>query len=262
MALQKGDKSPLVKKWQQFLIDQLFLSGTADGDFGNKTKAATIAFQSFYGLGADGIAGSVTLGKAYELGFNPDKEPAPSKILKEKDLMYWIKTNLGALIRDAIVGTVYTEDWLAGICARETGYKIIQYFNQGYSFESICANMKGDWSKRSNDAEKKYHGFGFWQIDIDSYPTFVNSGDWADPAKCCKMAVAVLNEKRNYLISKHYDQQLDPVMFQRAITASYNCGQGNVAKAINNGRDIDYYTFAKDYSREVFRYRDIYKSLA
>jgi len=261
MALQKGDKSPLVKKWQQFLIDQQFLTGSADGDFGKKTEAATKAFQEFNHLQADGVAGSVTLGKAYELGFNPDNEPVVTKLRTDKDLLGWIKKNLGSMIKQAVVGTAFTEDWLAGVCARETGYKIIQYVNKGYSFEQVCANMVGDWSKRSGDKEKKYHGFGFWQIDIDSYADFVNSGDWLDPVKCCNKSVSVLEEKRKYLITKGWDKKLDKISFERAITASYNCGQGNVHKALTNKRDIDYYTFAKDYSKEVFRYRDIYKAL-
>jgi len=43
--------------------------------------------------------------------------------------------------------------------------------------------MKGDYGKRPADAAKQYHGFGFWQIDIASFPSFISSGKWVDPAQ-------------------------------------------------------------------------------
>lgn len=260
MALKLKDKGPLVKKWQKFLVEQGFLKDSADatdGDFGQKTLNATKAFQSFHGLKADGIAGSVTLGKASELGFNPDNEPSGSSIKTSKQLLAWIRDNLGPLIRDAIRGTMFTEDWLAAIAARETGFLIIRYYNKGFSFEDIAANMRGDYRK----SEGRYRGFGFWQIDVGSYPEFTNSGKWKDPKETAKMAVKVLEEKRRFLESKGWKERLSAVDFERAITAAYNCGQGNVHKALTQGLDVDRYTYNKDYSSEVFRNREIYRKL-
>ncbi|MBC8046091.1 MAG: peptidoglycan-binding protein, partial [Fimbriimonadaceae bacterium] len=231
MALQKGDKSTLVKKWQQFLIDQQFISGNADGNFGKKTEDATKAFQQFYKLQADGKAGSVTLGKAYELGFNPDKEITSNKVRNDKDMMQWIKINLGEIIKEAVKNSIYTADWLAGMGARETGFLFAKYYNQGFSYNDICLKMKGDYCKRQGEKEKQYHGFGFWQIDTGSYPVFINAGDWQDPLKTAIKAVNVLEEKRKYLIQKGWDKKLSAILFERAITAAYNCGQGNVNKA-------------------------------
>ena len=59
-TLYKGSKGDSVKKLQQALIDQGFLSGTADGIFGPKTEQAVIRFQQKNGLGADGLAGTRT----------------------------------------------------------------------------------------------------------------------------------------------------------------------------------------------------------
>ena len=261
MALQLNDNGPLVKKWQQFLKDQGFFTADPNGTFGPKTQAATIAFQKFYGIQASGVVGSLTMGKAGTLGFNPENQPQPSLINTDQKMMQWIKDNMGGLISQAIAGSIYTEDWLAGMCARETGFLFTRNANHGLTFEQICPLMKGDYGKRPKDAQKVYHGFGFWQIDVDSFPAFVNSGKWTDPLETAKMAVTVLNGKMNFLKSKGWDQRLDPDTWHRAITAAYNCGEGNVNKALSAGKDVDTFTFAKDYSKEVFRYKSIYSRL-
>ena len=121
--------------------------------------------------------------------------------------------------------------------------------------------MKGDYGKRPADSAKQYHGFGFWQIDIASFPDFINSGKWTDPVATAKMAISVLTGKMNFLAQKGWHEKLDETMWERAITAAYNCGEGNVHKALTRNLDVDFYTFSKDYSKEVFRYRNIYKSL-
>lgn len=55
--------------WQYFLIGQGLLEGSADGDFGPKTHAATVAFQRAHGLQPDGIVGNKSYGAAMQLGF-------------------------------------------------------------------------------------------------------------------------------------------------------------------------------------------------
>jgi hypothetical protein len=73
------------------------------------------------------------------------------------------------------------------------------------------------------------------------------------------MAIAVLEEKRLYLEPKFPNLQGDSL--HRAITAAYNCGQGNIAKVLNEGKDIDDRTYNHDYSREVWRFREIFNTL-
>ena len=60
-ALSVGSRGDAVKSLQQKLIDLGYLSGSADGIFGESTKKAVMAFQSAKGLTADGQAGSSTL---------------------------------------------------------------------------------------------------------------------------------------------------------------------------------------------------------
>lgn len=175
--------------------------------------------------------------------------------MTEKQTLQWIKTHLGEYIREAIKGTIYTEDWLAGMCYRETGFLIDRYVTQGKTPEQIHGLMKGDYGQRPGETAKQYHGFGYWQMDTGSYPDFINSGDWKDPLKIAKKAVSVLNEKKASLEAKG-------ISSEAAITASYNCGQGNVVKALRAGKDVDYYTHQKNYSKEVNRFREIYKTLS
>ena len=61
MTLKKGAKGDRVKALQKVLKSKGFSPGTIDGDFGNGTEAAVIAFQKSKGLLADGIVGSQTL---------------------------------------------------------------------------------------------------------------------------------------------------------------------------------------------------------
>ena len=62
-TLQKGSKGDEVKEWQNFLNTQGY-GLSVDGDFGDKTYAATVEWQKKNGLGADGIVGDNTWGKA------------------------------------------------------------------------------------------------------------------------------------------------------------------------------------------------------
>jgi peptidoglycan hydrolase-like protein with peptidoglycan-binding domain len=75
-ALRLGSQGPLVNAWQSFLLGQHLDPGGLDGEFGDKTQAATSAFQAANGLTSDGVAGRETLMKAMQLGFELIEEPA------------------------------------------------------------------------------------------------------------------------------------------------------------------------------------------
>ena len=62
-TIQKGSQGSDVKEWQTFLNSQGY-NLAVDGDFGDKTLAATTEWQAKNGLGADGIVGKLTWGKA------------------------------------------------------------------------------------------------------------------------------------------------------------------------------------------------------
>lgn len=58
--LQKGDKGDTVVELQKRLIELNYLSGSADGDYGNKTKTAVELFQKEAGIDVTGIADAET----------------------------------------------------------------------------------------------------------------------------------------------------------------------------------------------------------
>lgn len=58
-----------VALWQEFLTNQKFTPGKADGFFGGRTRLATIAFQKQHHLKPDGIVGGATRAAARPLGF-------------------------------------------------------------------------------------------------------------------------------------------------------------------------------------------------
>ena len=64
-SLKNGSTGDDVRRMQNRLIELGYLSGRADGDFGDATEAAVRAFQARNGLTADGKAGTNTLNKIY-----------------------------------------------------------------------------------------------------------------------------------------------------------------------------------------------------
>lgn len=166
-----------------------------------------------------------------------------------RNILQWIHDNLGDIHRDVTKAYIYTEAWLAGIVCREVGFLIPRKVSAGQSFEYIAEHMKGDSG----------HGRSFYQIDDRSYPNFVNNTPQSDVLAYAKKAVECLEEKRKYLESKGWTiETLGDEAYERAITAAYNCGQGNVHKALTRGLSEDYYTFTQDYAKCVMEYRYMY----
>ena len=166
-----------------------------------------------------------------------------------KNILTWIHDNLGEIHREVTKDFIYTESWLAGIVCREVGFLIPRKVSAGQSFEYIAAHMTGDSG----------HGRSFYQVDDRSYPDFVSSTPLSNVKAYAKKAVECLEEKRKYLVSKGWtEDKLGDELIEGAITAAYNCGQGNVHKALSRGFDVDHYTFTQDYSKSVMEYRYLY----
>lgn len=65
-TIRKGDRGSVVAKWQSIV------GVSADGAFGPKTEAATIAWQRRNGLAPDGVVGPLTWGRWFGLSSAPD----------------------------------------------------------------------------------------------------------------------------------------------------------------------------------------------
>lgn len=86
VSLRLGDSGSDVTKMQQRLIELNYLSGTADGKYGESTKDAVSAFQAANKLSRDGIAGATTLETLYSTKAVAKKSQVTSStILKKGD---------------------------------------------------------------------------------------------------------------------------------------------------------------------------------
>jgi len=248
MLLKLNSSGVEVQNWNNFLIKEGYKINNIN-IFDESTLEATKAYQMKHGLIPDGIVGNITLEYA-----NSSNNTTITKIKSEKELLLWIKQNLGKYINIAIKNTNYDEAWIGAIACRETGFLILKYVNKGMKFDEIVKNMKGDFNNGI------YHGYSFWQIDIRSFPDFINSGDWLDVQKSANKCIDILNSK--VIALKHlFTQTFGNINFERAITAAYNTGEENVKHSISMNRDVDYTTFNHNYSIEVMRMRNIYKQL-
>lgn len=175
-------------------------------------------------------------------------------------ILKWIKVNLASDIKKSIAESdLYTEDWIAGMICRETGGLIARYAPVQKDVAMIAASMKGDFTQRPGETEKQYHGFGFIQIDIGSYPDFVKSGNWKIPLKNFQQAVSCLEFSRKYLLL-HFPTLAGDGL-KHYVTAAFNCGVGNENKVITKQLDPDAYTAGHDYSKAVFEFAAIYMTL-
>lgn len=178
----------------------------------------------------------------------------------DRSTLGWIKRELGPIIRQAIEDSQtieFDEALLAAMAYRET-VGIISRYKDTHHLKELATLTRGDYSRRSGEAEPQYHGFSFWQIDIDSFPDFIKSGDWKDPYKACRKAIAVLDGKMRYIRGR---VSLDKDRLYRASIAAYNCGEGNVVKVLKARQDVDSRTAHGDYSKSVLEIKALYKLL-
>jgi hypothetical protein len=186
--------------------------------------------------------------------------------MTERAISFWIRDNLSPHIKKALEvhavsnpKLIWVESDLAGIVQREVGFLIARYAPLKKPFDVICSLMKGDYGKREGEKEATYHGFSFWQLDVNTHLQFIKSAEWKNPWKACYKAIGTLEEKRIWLEKNVED--FKGFTIHRAAIAAYNCGQSNVRKVLELGQDIDARTFNDDYSKEVIRFSDIYKHL-
>jgi hypothetical protein len=128
-------------------------------------------------------------------------------------------------------------DWMAwvlmGICSRESQFGLL-----------LDQEGKGD----------NGHGHGEMQIDDRSHGRFCASGKWrtlADSLDYVHRAVIV--PAFNYLGERFdlFDENYERLFW--ATVAAYNCGPGNVFRALQTGQDPDVRTTGRDYSQDVRR---------
>ena len=105
------------------------------------------------------------------------------------------------------------------------------------SRETNLQNIRGDFRGGI------YHGFGIMQVDIGTDPEF-SKGGWKDPAKSIRRGGEILASKREELKKMGLFSEVN-------MYCAYNCGSGNVKKAIAQGKDPNSRTTGKDYGNDV-----------
>lgn len=111
----------------------------------------------------------------------------------------------------------------------------------------------GDWAPR-NPARYGYAmppdklGWGRGLLQIDYQQAFAKTGNWRDPEANILYGCAELAGNVAYFAKNPPTPGTDPT---RAAIAAYNCGKGNVTKAVRAGYDIDHYTSGSNYSQDV-----------
>lgn len=142
--------------------------------------------------------------------------------------------------------------WLVlGVGSRETGWGTSRFYKDVDGVEDADpGDGTGDHG----------HGRGLMQIDDRWHQEFIASGDWKDPRLNVRYAVLnVLKLNHNWLFSKF--PASDEEFRIRMMLSSYNCGAGNVRKAVRAGLDPDFYTTGKDYAFDVLRRAEEWRAM-
>ncbi len=223
----------------------------ADGFFGRDTEAALKQFQSEHNLDDDGVAGALTW--AALLG---TPSPEPDKVypttIARNDSGYLRQldaaTHYLAFIRQGAQQYGIDVPVLGGLGSRESRW--------GLALQPAGAGGTGDFAERGFPARFRQDalppdgggfGRGLMQIDFDAHE-LARTGNWQDPQQNILYGCKVLADCLSFFRRK---QSLQGKPLLRAALAAYNCGPGNVLKAIRNGLDVDFYTAHRDYSKDV-----------
>ena len=169
--------------------------------------------------------------------------------MTDLETLEMIREKYGAFLRASAGRHMHREEVLAGIMMRET---------RGGT--STLLDVPGPAGRGDRDKNGIYHGHGLCQIDDRWHKEFIASGKWSDPAENIDYGAGVLQSARITLSvwSQRYGFPMDAAELERASVAAYNCGAGNVMKAIRAGADVDSRTAHGTYSRSVLDYAVIY----
>lgn len=239
----------VVRELQGKLVEQGF-PVSADGYFGRGTEATVLRFQAAMGLVEDGIVGPKTWAALdgstvdegvlhFETTYAPLDIPLQRAETAAKAYCAHIRTAATlAGVPMAVICGIGTRESRWGLILRPPG-----------------AAGSGDFIRRNSmtahrvgDLPPDGHGFGrgLMQIDYDAHE-FARADRWKDPGLNIAYGATVLAEGMAW----GRRRGLDGIGQLRAALAAYNCGARNVGRALSAGRDVDYYTSHRDYSRDV-----------
>ncbi len=219
-----------------------------DGYFGRDTEDDVKRFQSANSLVIDGVVGPKTW-RAFAGADPPEIEMYQTTIAfhdtemlkqlgearKYADYIKWAAEDAG-VHQSAIYGIGSRESrWGLALDKYGTGDYIERKRVTAHRTTSLPPDLKG-------------YGRGLLQIDWDAHE-FARGADWKDAAKNIAYGGMVLRDNIRLIRTRQHD--VKGMGLLRAGIAAYNCGAGNVLKAIAKGHGIDYYTHSRNYSQDV-----------
>jgi hypothetical protein len=239
-----------VKKLQINLIKG-GCSVEADGLFGRETEDAVKRFQREHGLDDDGVVGPLTwaalLGEtAPDLSRDFQTSYAPNNASLLRQLSEAEKHK--AALDGAAKKYGFSTPLIWGIGSRESHW--------GLLLKPKGPAGTGDFLERRYPApfrtgplppDGRGFGRGLMQVDFDAHE-FARTGKWFDPKENIFYGCKVLVDSRDFIQRK---ADLQGLALLRAALAGYNAGPGNALRALRDGRDVDFYTAGRDYSRDV-----------
>jgi predicted chitinase len=172
MIIKRGMKGNLVTAWQSFLFANALgeIMGNVDGNFGFNTEKATIQYQINNGLVADGAAGTATIEKAKEQGFELPVIEEENGItieqlsyVMEETKMQLLEFHLpycnNAMQKFEINNSLRMQHFLAQVGHESIGLKYMSEIASGEAYED-----RGDLGNIYPGDGKKFKGHGPLEI--------------------------------------------------------------------------------------------------
>jgi len=234
----------------QTVLNQDGASLAVDGIFGRDTESAVRRFQNEHGLADDGIVGPLTWSalmgtpspdptKTFLTTFPVDDPSLTAQLAKA--------TEFKAFIESACAQTGFQTALIGGIGSRESHWGLA--LPAGPAGTGDFAQRRFPTQFREGPLPPDGGGFGrgLMQIDFDAQE-FARTGPWQDPEQNILAGCKILASYRDLIQRK---ANLAGQTLLQAAVASYNSGPGNILRTIQDGRDVDFFTAGRNYSRDV-----------
>lgn len=250
-----GDTSPElapdVRELQEELNQQGFALDT-DGVFGRETESAVKQFQLDRQLDDDGIVGPLTWAALLGTAAPDPATVFPTTFSRTNAALQEQFNEANAKYKTFVVQAAQKFQFdavvIGGIGSRESGW--------GLLLKPKGPDGTGDFAGRKSPAQFRTgplppdgggFGRGLMQIDFDAF-SFARTGNWKDPAANILFGARVLADSRDFFNRRTSLQGRDLL---RAALAGYNARPARVLTAIQQGRDVDFFTTGHDYSSDV-----------